>query len=153
MISVDLDGTLSEEKVGSYPHETIINFPVMKKEILKFKPKKGIDILNKMGIQPIIITGRHEVFRDETEQWLKEHGIEYSKLVMVTDKYYEPKHFSWEKYQQYKLDEHKKNNIKVSFDDDSSVVSLLNKNGIPAYKITDDFEKDFIKGMMDYYNI
>lgn len=141
-IAVDLDGTLSNEDFGKEMEDK--NIDAQDREGLKnmvstFTPKKGIEILNKLNIEPVIITGRIEYLRDVTEIWLFNNDVPYSELVMITIDYYPNNEIDWKMYQTFKVDEHKKRDIELAFDDKPNIVSLLNKNGISTFLVKDDF--------------
>lgn len=143
-ISIDLDGTLSNESVGQAFGDGMISSSELEKILLSFTPKKGIEVLNEFKINPIIITGRPERLRNATIEWLGQNDIEYSRLIMYPDNLY-PAGFEINKYVDTKLIYHKINNIELAFDDTKLVVDILNQNGIKTFLIEDDFRKVFEK--------
>ena len=139
----DLDGTLTNQNIGDYMKTN----PVRDKERIKkialgFTPKKGIDILSKMKLSPVIITGRAEFMRGVTEQWLRMYNIPFRELVMMPDGV-----FDWNKYINYKIIEHKKRPVKFALEDKQSVATILKGVGIPTFLVTDDFEKTLLKAI------
>lgn len=72
MISVDMDGVLCEDP-------TIITGAEYEQFLIEARPKYTHFEINE------IITGRKERFREQTEEWLRRHGIKYKKLLMLPD--------------------------------------------------------------------
>ncbi len=143
MFATDLDGTLTNQNIGDYiGDDPLANLKQVRKIALGFTPKKGVDVLSRMGLKPIIITGRHEVMRDVTERWLRMYNVPYSELVMMSFK-----KFDWNEYIKFKIIEHKKRPIKFALEDKQSIVTILNGVGIPTFLVTDDFEKTLMKAM------
>lgn len=143
LFATDMDGTLTNQNIGDYiGNDPFTNLKQIKKIALGFTPKKGIDVISRMNLRPIIITGRHENLRTITEQWLRMHNVPYSELVMMKFE-----KFDWDEYIKFKIIEHKKRLIKFALEDKQSIVSVLNGVGVPTFLVTDDFEKVFKKAM------
>lgn len=143
MFASDYDGTLTNQNIGDYiGDDPLANLKQVKKITLGFTPKKGIDVLFRMGLKPIIITGRHEVMRDVTEQWLRMYNVPYSELVMMSFK-----KFDWNEYVRFKIVEHKKRPIKFALEDKQFIATILNGVGVPTFLVTDDFEKTLKEAM------
>lgn len=143
MFATDMDGTLTNQNIGDYiGDDPLANLKFQKKTALGFTPKKGVDVLSGMGLKPIIITGRHEVMRGVTEQWLRMHNIPYSELVMMRFK-----KFDWNEYINYKIIEHRKRLIRFALEDKQSIVTILNSVGVPTFKVTDNFEETLMEAM------
>lgn len=143
MFATDLDGTLTNQTIGDYiGDDPFANLKRVKKIALGFSPKKGVDVLSRMNLKPVIITGRHEVMRDVTEQWLRMYNVPHLELVMMSFK-----KFDWNEYVKFKIIEHKKRPIKFALEDKQSLVTILNGVGIPTFKVTDDFEKTLSEAM------
>jgi uncharacterized HAD superfamily protein len=140
----DLDGTLTNESIGDYIDNKDIKDPEVikgaKQMASRFTPKKGVDVLSKKKLSPVIITGREEYLRHVTEIWLYTHNIPFKELIMVPLGYY-GKAFDWNKYVNFKIVEHKKRRIDFALEDKQAIVTILNGVGIPTFRVTDDFEK------------
>ncbi len=79
-IICDLDGTLAlfngrgpfeMEKCG----DDLLNGPV----------SETVDALNRRGWQVLLVTGRFEQFRSQTEEWLFKHKVRFHALWMRAD--------------------------------------------------------------------
>lgn len=149
-IAIDIDGTLSEECSGDlWIGNAEPNLDFLIGIISGYTPKKGVEVLNELDINPILITGRPERLRSATSEWLWRHNILYKKLIMFPDQYY-PTGFEINMYANTKLRYHLEHLIDLSFDDSKTVVDLLNKHGIKAYHVKNDFRKAFEKAMEEH---
>jgi len=147
--AIDFDGTLTNECMGKIIDEKGIgpeDYERLKDEVSSFTPKKGVEVLKKYNLQPIIITGRQESLRDISELWLFNNKIPYKELVMIPDGYYNGK-FDFNKYADFKIEEHLKRDIKFSLDDNKSIVTILRQHDIPTFLVEDDFEKALITAL------
>ena len=82
----------------------------------------------------VILSGRSEVVRKETEEWLKRNYIEYDLLVMRPDKDYTPDEDlkrSWLK----KLQETEM--VCCVFDDRKKVVNMWRKEGLTCFQVAE----------------
>ncbi len=142
-IGVDVDGTLTENKVD------IDLFTLSHKELEKkmagLCPKKGIDALLDTDLDIYVITGRQERFRDVTDDWLHDYGVSYKELVLFPNDFYVKNGYNIPKYAGLKLDIHMRKNISMSLDDNEHVVDVLNKFGILTCKVDDNFRDAFEK--------
>ena len=141
--ATDFDGTITNQNIGDYiGDDPFADLKRVKQITLGFTPKKGVDVLSRLNLRPIIITGRHEVLRNMTEQWLRMYNIPYSELVMMTFK-----KFDRNEYIKFKIIEHKRRPIKFALEDKASLVTIMNGTGIPTFQVTDDFEKTLLEAM------
>jgi len=131
----DLDGTLSNEQIADII-DRWDDYESQSKELLKFTPKKGVEVLSEYNLSPIIITGRREGLRNATELWLHQNHIPFKELVMMPN---EP--FEWGNYIRFKLDEHRKRDIKFALEDNKLVATVLNNDALPTFLVEDDFSK------------
>ncbi len=146
-IIVDFDGTLTNESFGDIAGKTNINIndhTKIKDIISKFTPKKGVDILKKFGIKPVVITGRQEALRDASTVWLYANDIPFKEMIMMPTGSYEDT-FDWNTYVEYKIAAHRQYDIRFSLEDIKSLVTILNEVGIPTYLVEDDFGAVFEK--------
>lgn len=141
----DMDGTLTNQNIGDYINAGVTDKEYLKDIASKFTPKKGVDILTKTGLAPIIITGRKEDLRDVTVKWLRSHNIPFSELIMMPDS---TAKFSWSKYLNFKIVEHKKHNVRFALDDKLSVINSLKSVGIPAFQVKDNFASALIRAIV-----
>lgn len=143
IIAMDLDGTLTTEDVGSLPENVYNDRDYIDLFLKNCTPAKGIEVLEEYDIVPLVITGRDEERCELTTDWLNEY-IKFKALIMAPHNYYledgEVK-FTWEKYSQLKLNQHKNHNITMAFDDKQCVVDILNKNGIPTYLVQNNLRE------------
>jgi hypothetical protein len=142
----DFDGTLTVQSIGDIIDEKNIewnDYARMKDEMVSFTPKKGIGILAEFNLKPLIITGRQESLRDVSELWLFNNKVPYTKLIMVPDGYYGGK-FNFNKYVDFKVEEHLKVNPRFSIDDNKRIVTVLKQYDIPAFLVEDNFEETLI---------
>lgn len=140
-IGIDVDGTLTEDKIDRDifaldPRE-------VEKRMSKLSPKKGIDVLFDSGLDVHIITGRQEKFRYVTADWLDMYGIPYEDLTLFPDDFYEKNGYDVPRYVGLKLDIHTRKNIRMSLDDNERVIDMLNKFGITACKVDNNFREAF----------
>lgn len=156
-IAIDLDGTLTKEDVGSLPTEMFADRDYIDLFLENCSPVVGIEVLKKYNIVPLIITGRDEARRQMTINWLNKYNIKFKALIMAPHNYYlkdgEIK-FTWEKYAQLKLNQHKNHDILMAFDDKECSVELLNQHGILTFLVQDDLYKvveDAIKNYGERY--
>ncbi len=142
---VDFDGTLTNECMGKIIEEKNIgpeDYDRLIKEVSTFTPKKGVEVLARYNLQPIIITGRAESLRSISETWLSNNKIPYKKLIMMSDGIYNGV-FNFNKYADFKIEEHLKVNPRFSLDDSKSIITILKQYDIPTFLVEDDFEKAF----------
>ena len=77
-LAVDLDGVLCEN-------------PPMNDRVELDKYERWINVAapNIIPAYPIeaVVTSRYEKYRKETEQWLKQNGVKYNRLIMFDNQY------------------------------------------------------------------
>lgn len=128
---VDIDGTLAiHEGRGPFDWHRVIedrpNFPVI----------HLVRILHAAGIKVILCSGRMELCRDETVQWLQLHRIPFDVLVMRSnEKQYVPDNEI--KEEMYK--EHIAERYRVLFviDDRNRVVAMWRGLGLTVLQCAD----------------
>lgn len=140
-IGVDVDGTLTREVIGK---EIMLLKPKeVKKILLDCTPKDGIDALFESDCSKFIITGRQEMYKETTADWLDMYGVYYEDLSMFPNDFYAINGYSVPKYVDFKLKMHVEKNIQLAFDDNMEVVNCLNSSGIEAHIVTDNFKDAF----------
>lgn len=145
-VSIDVDGTLTKEVIG----QDILELSALEVEraMLNCTPKDGIDILfddilSKNDCNTFIITGRQEKYRRATSKWLNTYGIPYDELIMFPNDFYTINGYTSPKYIDLKVDAHIRKNIHFSLDDHERMVSELNRHGIVACRVTNNFRDAF----------
>jgi len=145
-VSIDVDGTLTKEVIG----QDILELSTLEveKEILSCTPKDGVDVLfddmlSRNDCNTFIITGRQEKYRRATSEWLNMYGIPYDELIMFPNNFYEINGYTSKKYIDLKVDAHIRKNIHFSLDDHEQMISELNKNGIIACRVANNFRDAF----------
>lgn len=143
-IALDLDGTITKEDVGALPQDWFDDHEYINRFLKKCTLKPGIEVLEEYEIVPIIITGRIESRRQLTIDWLNKHDIKFKALIMCPDNYYLEDgqiKFTWEKYAQLKLMQHRNHDITMAFDDKLCAVETLNQHGILSFLVKDDLRE------------
>ena len=142
-IGIDVDGCLTEDKVDVDLFS--LSYEKLEKKMSNFGPKKGIDVLLDSGLDIHIVTGRQERFRCVTEDWLYDYGVPYEDITLFPNNFYMIHGYDIPKYAGLKLDIHVRKNLGMSLDDNEHVVNILNKFGILACKVDDNFRDAFEK--------
>lgn len=137
-LGVDVDGTLTREVIGK---EIMSLKPKeVSKILLDCTPKDGIDALLESDGNNFIITGRQEMYRETTADWLDMYGVYYEDLSMFPNDFYIINGYSISKYVNLKLNMHVEKDIHLAFDDNIDVVNCFNASGIEAHIVTDSFK-------------
>jgi uncharacterized HAD superfamily protein len=145
-VGIDVDGTLTKEVVGRDILE--LSYSEVEKVMLSCTPQNGVDILlddQLLGNNCIIyiITGRQEKYRCVTAEWLNTYGIPYDELVMFPNNFYRKNGYDIPKYVNLKVDLHIQRDISIAVDDNEKVIEGLNRSGISACQVTDNFKEAF----------
>ncbi len=134
----DMDGTLADSRwrqhhlmgikkdwkawntgmIHDLPNEEIIQFTHIAKE---------------MGINVIICTGREILYKQDTEDWLKMHGVPYDMLFMRKEKDYRKDQFI--KKEMLEAIKFLGYEPELSFDDRDRVVKMWREEGIRCFQI------------------
>lgn len=79
----------------------------------------------------LIVSGRPERFREQTEKWLNDNGIEYQMLFLRGPQDRRPDYLvKQEIFQEIK----KKYSVEFAFDDRGSVVEMWRRNGVFCFQ-------------------
>lgn len=73
VVAFDIDGTLAQ---GPFVPERIRN---LEPRLHVIRTLRG---LSRAGMKIIVVTARPEIYRPDTEWWLRRHGIPYHSLLM-----------------------------------------------------------------------
>lgn len=142
-IGVDIDGTLTDEKIDL--DMLYLSPRDVERKMLSLGPKDGIDVLFDTDHNIYPVTGRQERYRGVTEDWLDTYGIPYIDLTMFPDNFYVKNGYDVPRYVCLKLDIHIRKNLQMSLDDNEDVVIAFNKAGIPTCKVDNNFRDAFEK--------
>jgi hypothetical protein len=125
IVAFDLDGVLAH----SVPKIYDLNNEHCFEELYRVAPPnhyaikyvKELVAIKQQLIIPILITGRSEIYRDVTEDWIQKQGIPVKEVYMNFTRDYK-------KYYISKLHNIRKANANILYDDDEKVVNLVNEH-------------------------
>lgn len=129
-IICDLDGTLAIHN-GRDPHDTarcgedLINHAIWK--ILNLYMAEGDEI--------ILVTGREDTYRPLTEEWLKDQGVTYNKLLMRKGGDHRRDNIIKKKI--YEAEIKGKYNVRFVLDDRQRVVDMWREQGLLVLQVAD----------------
>ena len=89
-----------------------------------------IDMFNFYDYYVIIITGRPELVRPQTKEWLSVNGIVYDELIMKPEQF--EKGFIFKQRELTQLLEDY--DVKFAFDDDPKCANMYKENGIIIFQ-------------------
>ena len=94
-----------------------------------------LDILDNTDKYQIwILSGRSDVTKDATIDWLSKYGINYDHLIMRPQKHlFMPDN----DFKQMVLDDIGVDNVAMVFDDRQQVVDMWRKNGLTTFQVAD----------------
>ena len=132
ILGVDVDDTLTvaTTKIWKKDAPDVIDLDIANKLLLANK-RYGIEVLSNSELKIVLITSRHEEYREVTLQWLQKRLIKHNKLVMRNFRF-STGVFNVDEYLQYKYKACIENNVKYMLDDDEKVVNMLNSYGISS---------------------
>lgn len=135
-IICDIDGTLAHMLNRSPYDETLVHTDTVDEDIrniLQVYSKNTEPSLSKTSI--IIVSGRHDTCKAETEKWLKDNGIEYSAIFMR--KANDDRSDSVVKQEIF--DKYIRNQYQVRFvlDDRNRVVDMWRANGLKVLQVAE----------------
>jgi len=92
------------------------------------------NILSNQGYIIFILSGRSDITRDTTIDWLDKYGVPYDDLVMRPKKH----HFMPDNdLKQMWLDDIGVDNVAMVFDDRQQVVDMWRSNGLQVFQVAD----------------
>lgn len=131
-IIVDIDGTLSDSR----ERKKLCDLPDNKIDFKKFYNLLSMDpvaawckgIMNNYPHTIILLSGRPDIHRDETRQWLSKNNVPYDELHMRRDKDYRT---DWVIKQEIYLNKIKPvYDIEFCIDDRKQVVDMWRRNDL-----------------------
>ena len=144
VVIFDLDGTLAlidsrrELSIGDDDKMDWDTFFNPKMISLDDPNQKVIDMLNMIDntdkYQIWILSGRSDVTKDATIDWLNNHGINYDNLIMRPQKHLYMKDSD---LKQMWLDDIGVDNVAMVFDDRNQVVDMWRQNGLTTFQVAD----------------
>jgi phosphoglycolate phosphatase-like HAD superfamily hydrolase len=146
IVIFDIDGTLADashrthlvrEKPKNWPRffDLMVHDPVHE-HVATFL-RMLVDFPDKYEI--ILVSGRGEEYRKETEGWLEKHGLTYRALYMRPAKDSRGDDIVKEEIYKRELEPHK-NRILCVFDDRPRVIRMWRKHGIKVLDCGDGIE-------------
>lgn len=139
-VAIDIDGTLTNEIAYCLGY----NYEDVSKTILNCTLKSGVKEVNNSNLDITLITGRIEMYRKETEQWLRNNGIKYDRLIMIPNNYYK-NGFDMKLFLDFKLQNCVNNRINFALDDNEEVIKILRSHSIKAQLVKENFKEAFNK--------
>ena len=125
IIGIDIDNTLTNShSPWSVASGDTIDINI-EKRLLLADERQGIEVLSNHKGKIILVTARHEEYRNVTVQWLQLKQIKYEKIVMRNFRF-SGGVFNLNEYLKYKYIACLEHNIKYMLDDDEKVVNMLN---------------------------
>lgn len=135
-VIVDLDGTIADIKHRlHYVQKEPKDWDGFFSEISKDKPRTEIIEMVKTYADDyniVLVTGRNEEYRTETEAWLKEHNVPYQMIIMrEKDDRRDDDDLKQDILNKY----FKKENIYLVLEDRRRVIRMWEKNGINVLNV------------------
>ena len=144
IVIFDLDGTIADISVRrnlATKDEGRMNWTIFQdpKNIdLDVPNQKVVDMLqmidNTDRYQIWILSGRSDVTKDVTIDWLSNNGINYDHLIMRPQKHL---YMADNDLKQMWLDDIGVDNVAMVFDDRNQVVDMWRKNGLTCFQVAD----------------
>ena len=129
-IVVDIDGTLAR-----HDHRSPYDYKQLYTDGLHVHIANLVDLYGAAAYNIIIMSGRPDTYRQETEEWLKLHDIEYDKLYMreASDSRNDAD-VKQDLFDKYVRDQYR---VNVWLDDRDRVVRRMRKLGINVLQVAD----------------
>jgi hypothetical protein len=83
------------------------------------------------GVKVIILTGRMEQNREQSEEWLAKHGVQYDRIHMRANNDYR----SSEVFKAEYIAKYYKEEVRMIFDDREKIINHLKALGYPTFKV------------------
>lgn len=137
----DLDGTLAliqkrrelANASGKFNWDVFFTPDNIKLDEPNWPVIKSCQALRQAGYDIVIFSGRDDVTRAETEKWLSQYGVQYSKLVMRRHGDYTPDDVLKKQW----LDEElpSRDQVLCTFDDRDKVVAMWRREGLTCFQV------------------
>lgn len=130
---VDIDGTLALIDRNDPKSRSPYDYT----RVLEDKPNtpviEMVKALNTYGHKIVIMSGREDSCRTDTEEWLKTNGVPYEKLVMR--KAGDQRKDSIVKWEMYSNNVKNKYNVNACIDDRNQVVEMYRSRGFKVFQV------------------
>lgn len=124
----DIDGTLAHTSGKRSPYD----FSMVEVDDVDHTVKRILSNLHTLDYKIVIVTGRDESCRKETETWLNKNGMEFHELLMRKEGDSRKDHIIKEEI--FWNDIEPKYNVLAVFDDRDSVVKMWRSLGIKCFQ-------------------
>lgn len=129
-IIVDLDGTLAD--LGNRNPYDASNCQQDKVNLILLTIAKLIATYEH---EILIVTGRKEIFKKETEQWLRDNQVQYERLFMRTN---DDDRTQTEFKEEVLAGIEKEYRVILAFEDSWRVAEMYRAHGIPCWQVNHD---------------
>ena len=143
IVIFDLDGTLAliddrrdlaTKDNGKFDWDVFFNPDNINLDLPNVPVIQMANILHKQGFRIFILSGRSDVTKQATVNWLNDNGIWWDHLVMRPQNHlYLPDN----DLKQMWLDSIGKDNVAMVFDDRNQVVDMWRDNGLTTFQVAD----------------
>ena len=143
IVIFDLDGTLaliddrrdlSTKDNGKFDWDVFLNPDNISLDLPNQPVIDMANLLHKQGFRIFILSGRSDVTKQATVDWLNDNGVWWDHLVMrPQNQLYLPDN----DLKQGWLDTIGKDNVAMVFDDRNQVVDMLRQNGLTCFQVAD----------------
>lgn len=134
-IIIDIDGTLADiTHRERHVQEKPKNWPAFFKAMVDDQPYDWIiDLLNRFEGVKILITGRPEEYRSQTEAWLAKYKMSYDHLYMRSTGDY--RQDTIVKKEIYKRDIQARFEVLFAIDDKDSIIEMWRELKLPCLQV------------------
>jgi hypothetical protein len=145
IVLVDMDGTVADatRRERQYLKRPKKNWPGFFREMEKDPPIQSVldHVLKLQETHDIVIlTGRPEKYKPQTEKWLKKHGVDYKKILMRRTGDTRPDFVA----KPALLDELEGRKIVLALDDREPVCEAYRERGIRCFVVSSNAENQLI---------
>ena len=144
IVIFDLDGTLADitarrklatKDNGKLDWDVFLHRDNIKLDVPNQKVVDMARMINDTDrYQIFILSGRSDITRDATIEWLNRYGVPYDDLIMRPKQH----HFMPDNdLKQMWLNDIGVNNVAMVFDDRNQVVDMWRKNGLTTFQVAD----------------
>lgn len=139
-VVTDLDGTLADIRhrlhfIESKPKRWDEFFDACVDDAPIPENIRVVQALRNIGHQVVVLTGRNERVREQTEAWLSEHAVPHNSLIMRPAKDFRPDHILKRDMARF-MDLTPDNTLGI-LDDRSSVVRMWREEGFRVWQVAD----------------
>lgn len=129
-IICDIDGTLAH-RVDRGPFD----WKKVESDTQDFPVGYALEVFNRDGLKVILVSGRDEVCRVETERWLNKYGIQYEELFMRPEGNNEDDRIIKQRIYESQIKE--KYQVVFVLDDRNKVVKMWRELGLKCFQVAE----------------